>query len=189
VDGVQSGTLTFSGGANGDITVSVSGTGEELVVVLVPQLSVNTGPSQTFGAIDEGTTSPPFTWTIRNIGTGTLTWSATTSNPQFLFGTSETANGTLAEGASDSVAVFFTAPGPGAFSGQMIFSNDSVGSTQSDISVPVAGAGIALKGSSCSTASGGAAGSRAGDVLLVGLVLAGLVHRRRREAAVARCRE
>ena len=186
-DGAQSGTLTFTGGENGPITVSVSGSGMDPVVEEDdPRISVATGGNQSFGQIEEGMSSAPATWTISNSGTGTLFWSASTSNTVFRFGAAITANGTLVEGAPEQVSIIFTPSGAGSFIADLTFSNDSVGSTQADTTVQVNGTGVAIKGSSCSAQSGGSTGGRAGDLLVVGLALFGLMLRHRRVVALAR---
>jgi Ca2+-binding RTX toxin-like protein len=144
VAGTRSATLRFTDNNNGVAgslqDVALTGTG----VVPAPVAGVNPA-SLAFAARATNTTSPAQTVTLLNTGTAPLAVSSIVLTGDFARsgGTCPTATGTLAAGASCTVAVTFRPVAGGARAGTLRFTDNSgnvVGSTQT---VTLGGTGIA----------------------------------------------
>ena len=117
--GMRSGTLTVtnSSTANPTLTASLTGTGLDTTATLLPLTA-------TFPGTLTGTTSAPLTFTWTNTSTVPLTIKSTTTTGDFAV-SSTTCNGSIAAGASCTVAVTFTPSTSGMRAGSVSVASSS----------------------------------------------------------------
>jgi hypothetical protein len=175
-------------GSGGTISASTSSLSVFVPVEnnpLGPTLSVepNPGYDQLFGIVQLGQTVTD-TVVIKNVGSGTVTGTATLTDPAGVFGVVGTTSYSLKEDESATLTVSFAPDAEGDFTGTLTLS----GAVNSPINVTLKGTGstqvknISLFG--CAPGAGGA-GSASGDFAVVLLALGALalgtqMHRRTR---------
>jgi hypothetical protein len=182
-EGDFTGTLTFSGGDNGPVTVNVLGTGE-VIVVPVPVLGVSPAGSRSFGEVDVNDFRE-LTWTVENTGDGTLTGTLSSSSADF----NVIGNGgySLTAGGTRQFTVRFSPLRDDSFSGTLTFTNADDASQ--NITLALSATGVALPATGCAASTGsGVSPGWGGDLLLVaglGLMLSmGLIRREQAWGAI-----
>ena len=133
--GARSATLTLASNAsNGGAVLSLAGTG-----AAIPTPSVGLAPgSLAFGNQTAGVASTARTVTLSNSGSGALTLSAITATSGF--GVTHNCGGSVAAGASCTLAVTFTPAATGAATGSVSVASNATGSPHA---VSLTGAGVA----------------------------------------------
>ena len=125
--GVLTGTLTIT---DSDVTspqiVTLTGTGVQAAVTLSPT-------SHSFGNQARRTTSPPFTFTLSNTGTASLTINSINlggANPNQFAIQSRTCTNTLAAGSSCNINVVFSPTNRATYNATLQVNDNAPGSPQ-----------------------------------------------------------
>lgn len=135
-NGVETGGFTIKSNAP-DASATFSGTGTFPAITVTPAL--------TFGSINVGTPSGGLAVIVKNTGTGTQTFAATSlsiggANPGDFAISSNTCSGTLAVNATCGATLTFTPASAGARSGTFLVNGGTNGASSSS---PITGTGVA----------------------------------------------